>query len=325
MGRTIANGAFSKVKLVQHSPTGVEYVAKILPKSNVDVENDIRVEISILRRVRHEHVVQLIEILESPRNYYIILEPVMGGDLCNLIMDQPDGLPEPEAARIFSQLLKAVTACHNLGVAHRDLKPENCLLTREGNVKISDFGLSRLHSVSTNEATAEEYAKTLTGTLAYVAPEVLLGTYDAFKADTWSLGCILYVMLTGRFPFGGAQGKELEMKIKAGEIVPLPPRVSAEARDLVGQLLSWNARDRPSLTAVSHHPFLASVLDDSAFRRMGQCDLADSSQFNQSFARVDDESVMSPVGGGRGVSNNSLVGISGVPNFAQRSRKLPGT
>lgn len=307
MGKTIATGAFSKVKLVQHVPTSVEYVAKIIPKTNQDVENDIRVEISILRRVRHEHVVQLIEILESPRNYYIILEPVLGGDLCNLIMDAADGLPEREAARIFSELLKAISACHSLGVAHRDLKPENLLLTTDGKVKISDFGLSRLHQESTFESTSSEYAKTLTGTLAYVAPEVLLGTYDAFKADIWSMGCILYVMLTGRFPFGGAQGKELEAKIKEGEIVPLPDHITGEAKDLVAMLLGRNARERPNLDLIGQHPFLTAVVSASYYDKLGHCEVVDGSGLHQSFAHVEDDSAMSPLGMGR-VARRKLPG-----------------
>lgn len=258
MGKTIATGAFSKVKLVTHEATGKSFVAKILPKSNRDVENDIRVEISILRKVCHANVVQLIEILESPRNYYIILEPVLGGDLCAMIMEAQDGIPEPTTALLFAQLVQGVHACHRNGVAHRDLKPENILLTPDRQVKISDFGLSRLHKTSNFQAHDTEFAQTLTGTLAYVSPEVLSGQYDAFKADLWSLGCILYVMLTGRFPFGSAQGRALERRILSGDIAALPPSVSAPARDLTMRLMSMNPKERPSLDEVLRHPFFTS-------------------------------------------------------------------
>ena len=206
MGRTIGAGANSKVKLVVHCVTKQPYVAKIIPKTNRDVETEIRVEISILRKVHHENVVQLIEILESPRNYYIILEPVLGGDLCSLVVNSQNGIEEGVAADIFSQILAGLYACHQKGAAHRDLKPENILLTVDGKAKISDFGLSRLHRQSNFNAQSHEYAETLTGTLAYVAPEVM-GQYDAFRADMWSLGCMLFVMLTCRFPFGGRKGR----------------------------------------------------------------------------------------------------------------------
>lgn len=281
---TIGTGAFSKVKLCKHTPTMKQYVAKILPKTNKEVEAEVRVEISILRRVKHDNVVQLHEILESPRNFYIILEPVLGGDLCSLIMERGVGMPEAEAAMLFGQLACGVNACHSLGVAHRDLKPENLLLTPPPNqmVKISDFGLSRLHSASTIAAAPQEYAKTLTGTLAYVAPEVLRGPYDAFKADLWSMGCILYVMLTCKFPFGGAQGTELEEKIKAGALVPLPDTVSPAARNLVMALMRMSPSERLPIAEVLKHPFVRPY-QAHAELTIGNEDLS------RSFGKVEDD------------------------------------
>ncbi|EAN88257.1 putative protein kinase [Trypanosoma cruzi] len=254
---TVGTGAFSKVKRVRHIPTDACFVAKIIPKSNQRVENDIRVEISILRRLKHRNIVQLVEILESPNNYYIILEPVFGGDVCSLVLSQDSSLEEEVVSGLFFQLLAGVRACHQNGVAHRDLKPENLLLT-EGNVlKISDFGLSRLHKQSNFHAQIDEYAHTLTGTLAYVAPEVFCGTYDAFKADIWSMGCILYVLLTSCFPFGyTTDARELEERIKMGRICKLPDSVSEEAKELTLWLMSLHPEDRPSLDQVALHSFL---------------------------------------------------------------------
>lgn len=297
MGKTIATGAFSKVKLVVHEATGKQYVAKILPKTNRDVENDIRVEIGILRRVRHDNVVQLIEILESPRNYYIILEPVLGGDLCTLVMKTGDGLDEMVAARLFSQLLNGVYACHKNGVAHRDLKPENILLTPDMTVKISDFGLSRLHKTSKIHAVENEYSKTLTGTLAYVAPEVLLGQYDAFRADLWSMGCILYVMLTCRFPFGSEQGKELENRIKRADIAELPRNVSPEAKELIFALLKANPKERPSLDEIAASPFLVEVMTRSFCETLARSCLVSASATGEQFEQVDVDDAGSPMAG----------------------------
>ncbi|RNF09937.1 putative protein kinase [Trypanosoma conorhini] len=256
---TVGAGAFSKVKRVIHIPTGACFVAKIIPKNNQRVENDIRVEISILRRLRHRNIVQLVEILESPNNYYIILEPVLGGDVCNLISSQDGALAEEVVAGLFFQLLAGVRACHQNGVAHRDLKPDNLLLTEDNVLKISDFGLSRLHKQSNFHAEIDEYAHTLTGTLAYVAPEVFGRTYDAFKADIWSMGCILYALLTSCFPFGyTADARELEERIKMGRICTMPESVSEEARKLTLWLMSRRPEDRPSLDQVALHPFLKS-------------------------------------------------------------------
>ncbi|KEG12172.1 putative protein kinase [Trypanosoma grayi] len=255
---TLGSGAFSKVKKVRHIPTDVCFVAKIIPKTNQRVENDVRLEISILRRLKHRNIVQLVEILESPNNYYIILEPVLGGDVCRLILSQDGCLSEDIVATLFFQLVAGVRVCHQNGVAHRDLKPENLLLTEGSVLKISDFGLSRLHKQSNFRAELNEYAHTLTGTLAYVAPEVLGGTYDAFKADIWSMGCILYVLLTGCFPFGyTTDARELEERIKLGRICEMPKTVSKNARELTLWLMSRNPDDRPSLDQVALHPFLA--------------------------------------------------------------------
>ena len=255
MGKTIGSGAYSKVKLCTHVPTSKECVAKIVPKTNQHVETEIRVEIGVLRKLKHPNIVQLIEILESPRYYYIILEAVMGGDLCDMIIQCKTGIPENEARSYFVQILKGLQACHASGVAHRDLKPENLLLTTGRVIKISDFGLSRLHDESIGSAIPTELAHTLTGTLAYIAPEVLKGTYDAFKADAWSLGCILYVMLTCRFPFGSVNDLDVADKIKTGTMVPLPDSVSAESRDLVSKLICVNPNQRWTLEQAAAHPW----------------------------------------------------------------------
>lgn len=261
---TIASGAFGKVKMVKHMPTNTHYAAKIIPKTNRDVEKDIRVEIRVMRRLKHDHVIRLNEILESQNNYYIILEPARGGDLCDMVMANPKGLSEEKSASIFLQILTGLKACHESKVAHRDLKPENILFTDKGVVKITDFGLSRLHQASPYDGTnAAELANTLTGTPQYVAPDVLKGPYDAFKADLWSLGCILYVMLTSRFPFGSAQGKDLEKRILAGTYEKLPESVSADARALVDALLKKNPDERLPLDEIPNHPFLRKFKAES--------------------------------------------------------------
>ncbi|KAL0524662.1 LOW QUALITY PROTEIN: putative Protein kinase domain/Protein tyrosine kinase [Leishmania naiffi] len=257
----VGEGAYSKVKRVRHTPTGCMFVAKIVPKTNQQVESDVRLEISVLRRLKHKNIVQLIEILESTNNYYIILEPVMGGDLCDIIVGMDRPLPEQDVAALLIQLVAGVHVCHCNGVAHRDLKPENLLLGTDGILKISDFGLSRLHRESNFQASTSEYAHTLTGTLAYVAPEVFGGSYDAFRADIWSMGCIAYVLLTQNFPFGSTTDPHaLEFRIRNGEVSIMPSSVSPEAKNLCKWLLSLRPEDRPTLDAVAQHDFFKKYL-----------------------------------------------------------------
>lgn len=306
---TIAKGAFAKVKMARHIPTDTMWAAKIIPKTNRDVEKDIRVEINVMRRLSHEHVVRLNEILESQNNYYIILEPAMGGDLCELVMKNPSGLPEKDCARIFMEILRGLKACHQNRVAHRDLKPENILFTETNMVKISDFGLSRLHKTSVNEATSTEYATTLTGTPQYVAPEVLLGPYDAFKSDLWSLGCIMYVMLTSRFPFGSAKDQELDHRIKAGTYEKLPAYVSPDAADLVASLLKINPNERLPLDHIADHPFLRRHMEEN-FKRKFDTNVELQAVRGDDFQSVDDD----------GVGMGSPL----APRAGQQRRKLPG-
>ncbi|KAG5479077.1 hypothetical protein LSCM1_02924 [Leishmania martiniquensis] len=289
----VGEGAYSKVKRVRHIPTGCMFVAKIVPKTNQQVENDVRLEISILRRLKHNNIVQLIEILESTNNYYIILEPVMGGDLCDIIVGMDRPLPEQDVAALLIQLVAGVRACHCNGVAHRDLKPENLLLGTDGVLKISDFGLSRLHRESNFQASTDEYAHTLTGTLAYVAPEVFGGSYDAFRADIWSMGCIAYVLLTQNFPFGPTTDPHaLEVRIRSGEVSMMPSSVSAEARSLCKWLLSPQPDDRPTLDDVAQHEFFKRYLPAEYLRMTAnrKSPIVHGANMNEFSSQVQEES-----------------------------------
>eukprot|EP00758_Cryptobia_borreli_P005792 Tbor_TRINITY_DN4987_c8_g5::TRINITY_DN4987_c8_g5_i1::g.9821::m.9821 len=310
---TLASGAFAKVKLAIHCPTNIMYAAKIIPKTNRDVEKDIRTEIGVMRRLNHDNVVRLNEILESQNNYYIILEPALGGDLCSKVMANPNGLSEEECVRILFEILNGLKACHQNKVAHRDLKPENILFTDTGKVKITDFGLSRLHHTCANEANSAELANTLTGTPQYVAPEVLRGRYDAFKADLWSLGCIMYVMLTSRFPFGSANGKELERRILAGTYDPLRETIVKDARDLVAALLKVDPKERLPLDQIASHPFLVRHMTDEM-----KAQLATTTQL-QPATGAD----FSPVDQEEDVSSPTQGKPSSSP--ARSRRKMPGT
>jgi serine/threonine protein kinase len=313
LGEKIGCGTFSTVKLARHRNSGQQYVAKIVSRAQNNVDQDIRREIAILRRVRHDNIVRLIEILESPNNYYIILESVTGGDLCEHIIDNHEhGMPRSEVQRLFGQLVSGLATCHGVGVAHRDLKPENLLISKTDgqiNLKISDFGLSRLHRHSQGEAQPHEFAETVTGTLAYLAPEVLRGKYDAFKADMWSMGCILYVMCTGRFPFGADTGPMLERRLLDGNIDPVPDRVPADARELITGLLQKNLDKRMTLPQVAAHPFLTNaatgepdryvLVDEDASPVHGPSPVQSSAGFHGAdFTALDDaqSAMVSPLG-----------------------------
>ncbi|KAJ0086413.1 hypothetical protein Patl1_08712 [Pistacia atlantica] len=207
VGRTIGEGTFAKVKFAQNTETGESVAMKILDRSTIikhKMADQIKREISIMKLVRHPNVVRLHEawdmhiliyVLASRTKIYIILEFITGGELFDKIVHH-GRLSEAEARQYFQQLIDGVDFCHSKGVYHRDLKPENLLLDSQGNLKISDFGLSALPEQGVS------LLQTTCGTPNYVAPEVLSHKgYNGAVADVWSCGVILYVLMAGYLPF----------------------------------------------------------------------------------------------------------------------------
>ncbi|NP_001304120.1 CBL-interacting protein kinase 8 [Zea mays] len=198
VGRTIGEGTFAKVKFAQNTETGESVAMKVLDRSSIlknKMAEQIKREISIMKLVRHPNVVRLHEVLASRKKIFIILEFITGGELFDKII-RHGRLSEADARRYFQQLIDGVDFCHKKGVYHRDLKPENLLLDSQGNLKISDFGLSAW------PAQGSFLLRTTCGTPNYVAPEVLSHKgYNGALADTWSCGVILYVLLAGYLPF----------------------------------------------------------------------------------------------------------------------------
>lgn len=167
VGRTIGEGTFAKVKFARNTETGESVAIKVLAKSTIlkhKMVDQIKREISIMKIVRHPCIVRLHEVLAGQAKIYIVLEFVTGGELFDKIVHH-GRLSENESRRYFQQLIDAVSHCHSKGVYHRDLKPENLLLDSEGNLKVSDFGLSALPQKGV------DLLHTTCGTPNYVAPE----------------------------------------------------------------------------------------------------------------------------------------------------------
>ncbi|CAD5333151.1 unnamed protein product [Arabidopsis thaliana] len=217
VGRTIGEGTFAKVKFARNTDTGDNVAIKIMAKSTI---------------LKNRMVDQ---VLASPSKIYIVLEFVTGGELFDRIVHK-GRLEESESRKYFQQLVDAVAHCHCKGVYHRDLKPENLLLDTNGNLKVSDFGLSALPQEGV------ELLRTTCGTPNYVAPEVLSGQgYDGSAADIWSCGVILFVILAGYLPFSETDLPGLYRKINAAEF-SCPPWFSAEVKFLIHRILDPNPK-----------------------------------------------------------------------------------
>ncbi|XP_064943678.1 CBL-interacting protein kinase 24-like isoform X3 [Musa acuminata AAA Group] len=246
--RTIGQGTFAKVKSAVNTETGEIVAMKVLAKNTIlehRMVHQIKREISIMKIVRHPNIVRLHEVLASTTKIYIILELITGGELYDKIVHQRK-LCENESRCFFQQLIDAVDYCHSKGVYHRDLKPENLLLDYEGNLKVSDFGLSALPQKGVG------LLHTTCGTPNYVAPEVLNQQgYDGSAADVWSCGVILYVLMAGYLPFNETNLQTLYEKINAAEFT-CPAWFSSGAKSLIYRILDPNPKTRINIEGIKN-------------------------------------------------------------------------
>jgi BR serine/threonine kinase len=189
--RCLGNGTTGKVKLAIHRESNQHYAIKDIAKSIFDerpqLQNKIRREIALMQLLDHPHILKLVDILESPRHLYIVLEYASEGELFSFLVTRRT-LSEDVAMRFFRQIIYGLEYLHMMGICHRDLKPENILLDQNLSLKIADFGFARF--LRTN------IAETSCGSPHYAAPEVIRGQpYDGRCADVWSCGVILFALL----------------------------------------------------------------------------------------------------------------------------------
>jgi len=247
IGRQLGQGNFAKVYYARNLTSGQVVAIKIIDKdkiTRVGLIVQIKREISIMRLVRHPSVLQLFEVMASKSKIYFVLEYAKGGELFNKI--SKGKFSEDVARRYFHQLISAVEYCHSRGVYHRDLKPENLLLDDNENLKVSDFGLSALAESKRHDGLLH----TTCGTPAYVAPEVLSRRgYDGSKADIWSCGVILFVLVAGYLPFHDPNLIEMYRKISKAEY-RCPRSFSTELKDLLFRMLDPDPRTRISISRI---------------------------------------------------------------------------
>lgn len=247
VGRLLGQGTFAKVYYARNIKTGQSVAIKVIDKEKVvrvGLMNQIKREISVMKLVRHPNIVHLYEVMATKTKIYFIMEYCKGGELFNKVAK--GRLKEDAARKYFQQLINAVDFCHSRGVYHRDLKPENLLLDDDENLKISDFGLSALVESKHQDGLLH----TTCGTPAYVAPEVINRRgYDGTKADIWSCGVVLYVLLAGYLPFQDSNLMEMYRKIGKADY-KCPSWFPPEARRLLSRMLDPNPSSRISLAKI---------------------------------------------------------------------------
>ncbi|KAL8944562.1 MAG: hypothetical protein Q9216_000365 [Gyalolechia sp. 2 TL-2023] len=247
LGRLIGKGSFGKVYLASHKLTNG---SKVVLKSAKKDDSNLAREIHHHRQFLHPHIARLYEVIVTENLVWLVLEYCPGDELYNHLLRHGPMSPE-KVQKVFTQLVGAVAYVHNLSCVHRDLKLENILLDKHGNVKLCDFGFTREYEGKMS------YLQTFCGTVCYSAPEMLKGEkYAGEKVDVWSLGIILFALLTGELPFDDDNDMVTKQKILTTE-PNYPESMPADAKTLISQLLSKRPLIRPTIADILTNPFLA--------------------------------------------------------------------
>lgn len=251
--KTIGKGNFAVVKLATHVVTRTKVAIKIIDKTALDEENLTKIfrETAILKRLRHPHITRLYQLMETNQTIYMVTEYASKGEIFDHLVAK-GRMSETEAKRIFSQIVSAVMYCHSQGVVHRDLKAENLLLDQNLNIKLADFGFS-------NQFTEGCQLSTWCGSPPYAAPELFQGLkYDGPKADIWSLGVVLYVLVCGSLPFDGVTLQSLRNVVIDGKF-RIPYFMSQDCEHLIRHMLLVDPEKRYSVAQIVRHRWLAQA------------------------------------------------------------------
>ncbi|XP_054835927.1 serine/threonine-protein kinase Nek3 isoform X2 [Eublepharis macularius] len=250
----LGEGSFGRVLLVHHRNKSQKYAMKEirLPKSDTQKSWN---ESILLAKMKHPNIVTYMESFEAVGHLYIVMEYCDDGDLLQKIKLRKGKLfPEDVILNWFAQICLGVKYIHDKRVLHRDIKSKNILLTKDGKVKLGDFGSALLLT------SPKAYACSYVGTPYYVPPEIWENTPYNNKSDIWSLGCILYELCTLKHPFQANSWKHLILKICKGYYSPLPSHYSYELQYLIKQMFKKNPRNRPSASTILTRNCLAKII-----------------------------------------------------------------
>ncbi|XP_028967601.1 serine/threonine-protein kinase MARK2 [Galendromus occidentalis] len=258
--KTIGKGNFAKVKLARHQPTNREVAIKIIDKTQLNHSSLQKLfrEVRIMKMLSHPNIVKLYQVIETEKTLYLVMEYAAGGEVFDYLVAH-GRMKEKEARAKFRQIVSAVQYCHQKKIIHRDLKAENLLLDAEMNIKIADFGFS-------NEFVPGQKLDTFCGSPPYAAPELFQGKkYDGPEVDVWSLGVILYTLVSGSLPFDGANLKELRERVLRGKY-RIPFYMSTDCESLLKKFLVLNPQKRATLETIMREKWMNLGFEDDELR-----------------------------------------------------------
>jgi len=261
--KVIGKGSFGKVMQVKKKDDGQIYAMKVLRKEAIIARKQVdhtRAEKAILQKIDHPFIVKLNYAFQTEEKLYMVLDFVNGGELFFHL--KKEGKFSEERVRLYSaEIALALHHLHSRDIVYRDLKPENILIDADGHICITDFGLSK-------EISSDEVTHTFCGTPEYLAPEVLKGQGHGCPVDWWSLGTLIYEMLTGLPPFYSQNINIMYQKILNGEL-RFPETMSPDACSLLEGLLTRDPAKRfgSDFNVIKNHPFFADLDWDKLERK----------------------------------------------------------
>jgi len=250
----VGKGGFGKVHQVVKKDTSQIFAMKILKKRHLintgSVENTMA-EKDILRKVHHPFIVRLVYAFQTANKLHLVMDFVNGGHLL-FHLHREAMFSESQARFYIAEVISAIAHLHTLNIIHRDLKPENVLLDSEGHVRLTDFGFAKDNVMDLDSCSS------FCGTLEYMAPEVVKKNRYGKPADWWSVGVLLYDMLTGNPPFRHRHDNVLYKKILTDKL-KMPKYISSECQSLIRGLLQRDIKKRFKVDAIKRHAFFRSI------------------------------------------------------------------
>ena len=249
----IGKGSYAVVKLATHKATMEKCAIKVYSNKSLEdsalKENVLR-EIKVLQQISHQNIVKFYEQLQGNNNLYLVMEYVRGIGLNNhLVARSMKRLHEPEACTIFTQVISALKYCHERNIVHRDIKLENIQLDLHCNVKLIDFGFATC--IPNNKKSL-----IFCGSPSYMAPEIINKVeYYGPPVDIWACGIVLFLLVTGDFPFKGNTEKRVFERIKKGSF-DVPAYVTQLCADLIRRILNPVPGERLTAREILDHPWV---------------------------------------------------------------------
>lgn len=257
----IGKGSFSRVVRVEDRLTHQPYAIKLI--ESAEGKDIFEAELTVLRRVNHPNVIQLIEVFESEHKVFMVMELATGGSLLDRL-ETHGYYNELEAQKVLRMVLSGIGYLHSLGITHRDLKPDNLLYYHPGNdskLLITDFGFA-----STRKSNGHPYMHTVCGTPQYIAPEIVARRPYTSSVDIWAIGVITYIVLSGTFPFDSKQDSLIFKQILKGKFSfsgMVWEGISEYAKDFIQCLLTTKPELRLSAADAAKHHWVQTAFPNS--------------------------------------------------------------